>query len=133
MVHHCKYQPYYLKPFSWGQGHPQVPSTSCHLCNRKDWCCNVHRFKRCIYKKKHYMTLTLGSHKSCPTTSTSLWRMFLQSLKVIHATDRRRCNYKKAHYLNLTLESRSTKMLPSTLHIMRHMYLQSFKLLDPVV
>ena len=44
----------------WGQGHMKhcpVPSTSCDLCTCKVWICYVKWFRRrCIYKKKHYLT-----------------------------------------------------------------------------
>ena len=47
-----------------GQGHPKccpVPSTSCDLCTSQVWYCYIPGLrKRCIYKKLHYLTLTLG-------------------------------------------------------------------------
>ena len=72
------------------------------------------------------------SHKKCclvPSTLCDLctykvWNCYVQQI-------RRRCTYKKRLYLTLTLGSRSQKMLPSTLHIMWPMHLQSLKLLHP--
>ena len=47
-----------------GQGHmkccPEL-STSCDLCTSKVWCCYISWLRRCIYKKIHNLTLTLGS------------------------------------------------------------------------
>ena len=50
-----------------GQGHTiscPVPSTSCDLCIGKVWYCYIPRlWRRCIYKKIHYLTLTLRSQE----------------------------------------------------------------------
>ena len=106
-----------------------------HLQN---WSCYIQQFRRIwIYKKKHYMSLTLGwfqGHtKCCPVPSTScdlctweLWSCYVQWF-------RRRCIYKKIHYLTLTPRLRSHEVLPSTLNIMWPMHRQNLKLLLPKV
>ena len=49
-----------------------VPSPSCDLCTCVVCNCYIQLFRRIfIYKKIHYMTLTLGSEKYCPILSTS--------------------------------------------------------------
>ena len=120
-----------------GQGHIKccpVPSTSCDVCTSKVWCCYIPWLRRrCIYKKIHYLTLTLGSrsHKYFPVSSTSydlwtrkVWYCYIPQL-------RRRWIYKKIHHL--TFGSRSREMLPSTLHIMWPIQLQNLKLLSLTV
>ena len=54
----------YLTFWPWGQcntKHCPIPSTSCDLFSYKVWSCYVLPFRRYIYKKIHYLTLTLGS------------------------------------------------------------------------
>ena len=65
-----------------------VPSTSCDLCTSKVWCCYIPWLRRCIYKKKHYLTLTLGSrsYKRLPSTLDIIWPMHKQSLMLLHPT-----------------------------------------------
>ena len=117
------------------QGHTKccsVPSTSCDLCPSKVWCCYILGLRRrCIYKRIHYLTLTLGQGhmKCCPVPSTScdlctyrVWSYFVKRF-------RRRCIYKCIHYLTFGLVSRSHKMMASTLYVMWHIQLQRLKLL----
>ena len=82
---------YIIWPWPWGQGHTKycpVPSTSCDQCTSKVWCCCISRLRRCIYKKIHYMTLTLGSrpHKTLPSTLDIMLPMHQQSLMLLHLT-----------------------------------------------
>ena len=75
-----------------GQGHTKccpVPSTSCDLCTSKVWCCYILWLRRrYIYKKIHYLILTLGSrsYKMLPSTLDIVWPMHLQSLILLHPT-----------------------------------------------
>ena len=61
----CITRKYIIWPWPWCQGHTKcgpVPSTSCDLWTYKVWSCYVQQFRRrCIYKKIHYLTLTLRS------------------------------------------------------------------------
>ena len=85
-----------LTPRSRGQGHTRspVPSTSCDLCTSKVWCCYIPWLRRrCIYKKMHYLTMTLvtftprsRSHKMLPCTFDIMWPMHQQSLILLHPT-----------------------------------------------
>ena len=81
-----------LWPWTWGQGHTKrhpVPLKSCDLCTGKIWSCYFQKFmRRCIYKKIHYLTLTLGSrsHEMSPSTLYIMWSMHLQSLKLLRPT-----------------------------------------------
>ena len=71
------------------QGHTiccPIPSTSCDLCTCKVCSCYILQFRRrCIYKKIHYLTLTLGlrSYEVLPSTLYIMWPIHLQSLKVL--------------------------------------------------
>ena len=63
-----------------------VPSTSCYLCTGKIWSCYFQKFmRRCVYKKIHYLTLTLGSrsHEVLPSTLDIMWPMHRQNLKFL--------------------------------------------------
>ena len=63
-----------------------VPSTSCDLCTGKIWrCCFQKLMRRCVYKKIHYLTLTVGSrsHKTSPSTLDIMWPMHRQNLKLL--------------------------------------------------
>ena len=79
-----------------GQGHTkccQVPSTSCDLCIAKVWYCYIPRLRRrCIYKKRHYLTLNL---RMLPSALYIMWPMHLQIWNYYVKRFRRRCNYKK--------------------------------------
>ena len=81
---------YIIWPWPQGQGHTKcspVPSTLCDLCNSEMWCCYIPWLRRrCIYKKIHYLTLTLGSrsHKMLPMTLDIMWPMRQQSLILLH-------------------------------------------------
>ena len=104
------------------------PWTSCTLCSCKVWRCNDQWLRSCIYKKIHYLTLTLRSsgsrsHEMLPSTLNIKWPMHQQSLMLLHPT------VKEKMHLALTLGSRSHKMLPSDLYIMWPIQLQSLKLL----
>ena len=78
--------------WSWpqGQGHTKccpVHPTSCDLCTSKVWCCYIPWLRRrCIYKKIHNLTLTLGSHKMLPSTFDIMRPMHQQSLILLHPT-----------------------------------------------
>ena len=64
-----------------------VTSTSCNLCTSKVWSCYIAwLISWCIYKKKHYLTLTLGSrsHEMLPSTLDIMWAMHQQSLILLH-------------------------------------------------
>ena len=60
----CVYKKIIIWPCPWGQGHKKycpVPSISCDLCICKVWsCCPQWSRRKCIYKKIHFLTLTLG-------------------------------------------------------------------------
>ena len=63
-----------------------VPSTSCDLCTGKIWSCYFQKFmRRCIYKKIHYLTSSLGSrsHEVLPSTLDIMWPMHRQNLKFL--------------------------------------------------
>ena len=69
------------------RSHKMLPSTliSCDLCTSKIWCRYIPWLKRrCIYKKIHYLTLTLGSHKMLPSTLNIMWPMHQLSLILLH-------------------------------------------------
>ena len=91
MVNEMHYQEKYII-WPWPQGHTKcwpVPLTSCDLCTSKVWCCYIPWLRRrCIYKKIHYLTLTLGSrsHKMLPSTLDIMWPMNQQSLILLHPT-----------------------------------------------
>ena len=125
----------------WGSGsHCPIRSTLCHLWTCKVWSCCVQQFRRCIYKKIHFLTIDIGtrSHETFPVPSTScdictckVWSCYVQQF-------RRRCIYKKIHYFTFDLrvkviKSRSQVILPSTLYIIRPMHLQIFKLICPMI
>ena len=79
---------YIIWPWPWGQGHTKwcpVPSISCDLCTWEFWSCYVQRFRRrCIYKKKRYLTLTprSRSHEVLPCTLDIMWPMHRLNLKL---------------------------------------------------
>ena len=89
--------------------------------------------RRCIYKKVHYFTFDLdlrsrANTKHCPVTSTlydlctcKRWSCYVQWF-------RRKCIYKKYLIWPCLKVTWST-----ALYIMWHMYLQSLKLLRPMV
>ena len=113
-----------------GQGHMKycsVPSTSCDLCTSKFWCCYIPwSRRRCIYKKIHYLTLTLGSrsHEILPITLDIMWPMHQQSLMLLHPTVKEKMHLQENTLFDLDLgvkvtpRSRSHEMLPSILYIM---------------
>ena len=83
---------YFIWPWGiwpWPKGHMKcclVPSTSCDLCTGKIWswyCQNI--MKRCVFKKIHYLTLTLRlrSHEASPSTLDIMWPMHRQNLKLL--------------------------------------------------
>ena len=118
-----------------GQSHTKwwpVPSTSCDLCTSKVWGCYISWLRRrCIYKKIHYLTMTLGSrsHKMLPSTLDIMWPMHKQSLILLHPKVEEKMHLQENTLNDLDLGSRSHKMLPSALYIMWPMNLQSLKLL----
>ena len=59
--------------------------------------------------------------------------MHQQSLMLLHPMVKEKIHLQENTYMTLTLGSRSHKMLPSTLDIMRPMYQQSLILLHPRV
>ena len=63
MVQKKMHRKYIIWPWPQGQGHMNcclVPSTSCDLCTGKIWSCYFQKFmRRCVYKKKHYLTFNL--------------------------------------------------------------------------
>ena len=66
-----------------------VPSTSCDKCTCKVWSYYVQQFRRrCIYKKIHNLTLTLGSRSNelLPSTFYIMWPMHQQSLQLLLPT-----------------------------------------------
>ena len=81
--------------WSWPCGqcptkHCPVPSTSCDLCTCKVWRCNVQQFRRCIFKKIHYLTfdqrsnnVKSRSHETLHSTLYFMWTMHLQSLNML--------------------------------------------------
>ena len=87
-----------------------------------------------IYKKIHYLTLTLvpRSCKALSSTLYILWPMHMPNLNCYIQLFRRYI-YKKIHYLNLTLEWGSHETKLSTIYIMWLVHLQSLELLRPTV
>ena len=113
--------------------HCPVSYTSYDLCTCKVWSYYVQWFRRnCIYKKYLiWLYPRSRSHEALPSTPCHLctykdWCCYGQLLW--------RCITKKKHYLILTprsRESRSHKVLPSTLDFMWPMYQQSLMLIHP--
>ena len=106
-----------------GQGHTKcwpVPSTSCDLCTSKVWCCYIPWLRRrCIYKKVHYLTLTLGSrsHKILPSTLDIMWPMHQQSLILLHPTVEEKMHLQKYTLNDLNLQVKVTwKVAQCPLH-----------------
>ena len=98
-----------------GQGHTQfcpVPSTSCDLCTSKVWCCYMPWLRRrCIYKKIHNLTLTLGSrsHKMLPSTLDITWPMYQQSLILLHPTVKEKMHLQENTLFALDLQVKVTR------------------------
>ena len=83
-----------------------VPSTLCDLCTSKMWCCYFPWLgRRCIYKKIHYLTLTLGSrsHKMLPSTLDIMWPMRQQSLILLHPTVKEKIHLQEKTFFVLDL------------------------------
>ena len=95
---------YIIWPWPWGQGHTKcypVASTSYDLCTCEHWSCYVQWFRRrCIYKKMHYLTLTLRSrsHEVVPSTLYIMWPMHRKKFEV--ATSK---SYEEMHLHENTL------------------------------
>ena len=74
--------------------HCPVPSTSCDLCTCKVWSCYVKWFcRRCIYKKIHYLTLTLWGQGH----TQNVWSCYVQWFS-------RRYIYMKIHSLTFDID-----------------------------
>ena len=96
-----------------GQGYMKccpLPSISCDLCTGKVWICYIPLLRRCIYKKIHYLILTLGSRSQecCPVPSIlcdlcayKVWICYIKRF-------RRICIYKKIHYFTFDLDVKIT-------------------------
>ena len=107
----------------------------------KVWSCQVQPFRRrCIYKKVHYFTLDLRSRtttKRCPVSSTSYDLCTCKVWSCIYVQQfRRKCIYKKYliwpwPWFDLDLKVKVTWSI--VFYIMWPMYLQSLKLLRPMV
>ena len=114
----------------YDQGHTKcclVPSKSYDLCTCKVWSCYVQQFRRrCIYKKVHYLKVTLNVAQ-CPLHHVTYapTEFEVTTSKALEGEAFTR----KFNIWPLTLGSRSHKMLPSTLYIMWPIQLQSLKLL----
>ena len=127
----------------WPSGHTKccpVPSTSCDLCTYRVWSYYVESFRsRSIYKKIQYLTfdLDLAVKVTQNVAQYPLHHVTYQATKFEVARSNRLGDTFTRKYiiwpLTLTLRSRSHKMLPSTLHIMWPIKLQSLKLLGLTV
>ena len=115
--------------------HKMLPSTltSCDLCTSKVWCCYIPWLRRrCIYKKIHYLTLTLGSrsHKMLPSTLDILWPMHQQILILLHPTVKEKMHLQENTLFDLDLHTKCCP-LPSTscdlcTYRVRSYYVKSF-------
>ena len=122
-----------------------VPSTLCDLHTCKVWRCYVEWLRRrCIYNIIPYLIFDLdlpknqGHSKCCPVPSTSCYLCTYAPVKFEVNTPNGKggdafTNKYIIWPLTLTQRSRSHKILPSYLHIMWYMYLQSLRLLRPTV
>ena len=125
MVKEKMHLQYIIWPWPWGQGHTKccpVPSTSCDLCTSKVWYCYIPGLRRrCIYKKIHYLTMTLGVMVTGNVAQCPLHHVTYAPTEFEVTTSKglggeaftRKFNI---WLLTLTMGSRSHKMLPSTLH-----------------
>ena len=102
-----------------GQGHTKccpVPSTTCDLCTGKVWCCYILWLRRrCIYKKKHYLTWTFGSrsNKILPSTLDIVWPMHQQSLILLHPMVKEKMHLQVNILFDLDLQTKCCPV-PST-------------------
>ena len=118
-----------------GQGHTkccQVPSKSHDLCTCKIWNCYVQQFwRRCIYKKVHYLTFDLDLGVKATQMLLSIlyimWPIHLQGLVLVHLTVKEEMHLQEITFFEFF--DHSHKMLPSTLYIMWPIQVQSLKLL----
>ena len=108
-MHYKKYLIWSWPQGQGGQGHMKccsVLSTSCDLCTGKVWCCYFPWLsRRCIYKKIHYLTLTLGSrsHEMLPSTLDIMWPMHQQSLMLLHPTFKEKIHLQENTLFDLDL------------------------------
>ena len=96
------------------------------ISTSKVWSCYGQWIRRCITNKIHYLTLTPRSrgprsHKLLPRTIDIMWHMHQLSMMLLHPMVQEKMYLQENtfNYLTLTFGSRSHKMLPSTLYIIR--------------
>ena len=115
---------------SHGLGEDAFMRKSCDLCTSKVWYCYIPQLRRrCIYKKIHYLTLTLVTWNvaHCPLHHVTYapTEFEVTTSKALGG----KAFTRKFNCWPWLLGSRSHKMLPCTLYIMWPIQLQSLKLL----